>query len=87
MIEGPMNAETGRLVICENLTNLTCIPLYVSTKFQFLIDYSTYITETGLYFVMTIDPKTIQVFIEPKITNSSNLIPANYTFNYSDVIN
>lgn len=33
MIEGPMNAETGRLVICANITNLICTPLFVSTKY------------------------------------------------------
>lgn len=36
---------------------------------------------------MTIGPKNISVFIEPKISNPSNLIPPNFTFVYSGVLN
>lgn len=86
LIEGPMNAETGKLVLCANLTSLTCTPLFISTKYQFLIDFATFLSSNGLYFVMTIDPSYICVYIEPRITNSSNVIPANFTFMYSNVI-
>ncbi len=64
IIEGPMNAETGRLYLCQDFM---CSSLYVSTSDSFLLNYGVK-TSGSLYVIMSIDYQTIQIFISPQVT-------------------
>lgn len=59
-----MNAATGKLYICDGML---CSPLYVSSRFVFLINYAAHVADDDLYVVMSIDSFTIQVFMNPQV--------------------
>ena len=75
-----MKAETGKLFLCSFFQ---CAPLYVSSQYLFLINYDAYV-EGDLYVIMSIDPKKIEVFINPEVLGPSP-IPSNYTIYYDNI--
>ena len=79
VIEGPMNAETGRLYLCQDVL---CSCLYVSTSDAFLLNYGAKLIG-DLYMIMSIDYQIIQIFISPVVQADESNIAPNYTVNYT----
>lgn len=82
LLEGPMNAATGKLYICDGMI---CNPMYVSTRLIFLINYAAHY-DSNMYVVMSIDCFTIQVYINPTPVPGNVFILANYIFNYTQYV-
>jgi hypothetical protein len=78
-----MNAVTGKLFLCGGTS---CSPLYISTTDSFLLNYATKVSD-NLYIVMSIDYKTIQIFINPEVQANQTPIQSNYTIFYNNYIN
>lgn len=83
LLEGPMNAATGKLYLCDGEL---CSPLYVSSRFVFLLNYAAYTTNNN-FVVMSIDYYFLQVYLNPQVQPNSTIIPSNYSINYTQYIN
>lgn len=80
--EGPLSSQTGRLIICNNVS---CSPLNVSTSLVFLINYGAY-SSSIMYIIMSIDMEHISVFINPEVMGPQQKINPQYVFNYTNFI-